>query len=265
MTELECWLAQQHVNDGSAPLPLTHVTSWSNFERIVRMGSLVAQPCPVFGQRLLYLSYGSVAYRPSRKARSWCDDEAVLLMFPYASIHRAVRFFPFDTGAVATGRFRTSHMFARHDFRSDCGIQIAAATTPARWVDAVFGSHECYLSRFEALPLRSGEVPLRDWREMQQHFRTGNQTDHRLVNVECHLTGDVPLDEVLWMGVPLHKRDEAVHAFATAGRLMPPTLFYEDVASEGALPNDLRLVAEAFFCEPRDAAFATRMVAATPG
>lgn len=249
MNKLESWLASQWHGTKCIPLPLAHITSWSSFVQVARAGRLIAQSCPVFKEEILYLSYGSVAYKPSKKAYSWADDAPVLMIFAPSIMRRVSRFFPFDTGAIAAGRFEDNYLTTVNDFRLNCSIRVTARTAPWHWINIAFGSNSQYFARKGELLHSSKEDMLIVIAQMQKHFKTGDRTDHRLIAIECHIKDDVPLNDVLWLGAPTDKRDELTALFQRTRNSLPPVFWYNQSVESGALPNDLRSKAEEFFLQ----------------
>lgn len=247
MNQLETCVAKHSRNNLCRPLPLAHVTSWSNFIQIVLVGNLIAQPCKVFKDHILYLSYGAVAYRPSKKPYSWTDNAPVLMVFLPSALRTVKRFFPFDTGAIAAGRFRDSYLTNRGDFRTRCSIRFSPESTPSHWISLAFGTNSRYMERAPGLDPASSDDLLMLLARMQRYFKTEDRTDQRLVAVECHSSGNIPLEEVCWLGVPEGKREELADLFLRNQRILPPVFFYNRPAENGSLPVDLRTTAEEFF------------------
>lgn len=102
--------------DVPEPLPLVHSTRSSVFKSIARGSRLSPRRCPVFDELLLYFFYGRPAYRvraPQVHQIGYCP--ICFILKPNARV-RIARVFPFDSGAVSSGRVAD---FIRADTCSD--------------------------------------------------------------------------------------------------------------------------------------------------
>jgi hypothetical protein len=174
--------------------------------KIVHDGYVRPSLCPVFNQELTYLSYGDVAFRPSRDKPSWNDRFPVVLMFRPSIIRDMWRFFPFDTGAIAAGRFRGLYCGSSYDFRSYT-IPKTHRTSPPTWIQLYFGSNNNYLQRTistwrgpgfdQVLSLRESCIYCESMRYKGMHL------DYHLIStIECHYQTRISLKNLTWIGIP---------------------------------------------------------------
>lgn len=230
-------------------LPLSHVTSWSNLKKIISDRGLKTNVCPIFKEELIYFSYGDVAYRPSRKKYAWNNDFPVVMFFFHNLLTNIFRFFPFDTGAIAVGRYR--HLDKQiKDFRSNYFAHSYGYTSPRKWVNMCYGSVINYIG--ERTPIaRSDFSDSHD--KIYNIYRIYNNKTCKDVNykiastVECHSANSIPLAKnLLWVGVPEHLKEE-LNNMLIDNNLNNLLLFYYNQESiNGELPEDLMIASQKF-------------------
>jgi hypothetical protein len=225
-------------------LPFTHVTPWENFTQIIDDGYLKPAQCPVFKEELTYLSYGDLAFRPSRDKPSWLDRFPVVMIFSPTILRYLLRFFPFDTGAIAAGRFGGLHQGFAGNFRA-YSIPYTKRSTPDAWVSYQYGSNRNYLRRrpraFTDTRFSDELLYLRETcRQCASIVHNGGFVDYHLIStIECHFNKRIPITEhLVWLGIP--ERARKSHAFLDAPRLKHvPIMFYEEQNNSAGLTSNI--------------------------
>jgi hypothetical protein len=88
-----------------APLPVFHISNARWFQEIVNLGFLRPRTCEVFKRELLYFFYGGAFYRPKPCPTQNASELPIAFIFDPTLLCEVKHYYPFDTGAVATGRF----------------------------------------------------------------------------------------------------------------------------------------------------------------
>ena len=136
---------------------------------------------------------------------------------------------------------------SRGDFRTSCSIRFTPESTPSHWISPAFGTNSRYMDCSPGLHSVSSDDLLMLIARMQRCFRTNDRTDQRLVAVECHSSGNIPVEEIWWIGVPEGRKEELADLFMRNRRILPRVFLYHRPAENGSLPVDLRTKAEKFF------------------
>src|SRR5688572_1187632 len=92
-------------NDLPLPLPPMHLSIARHFEKIADDGALTPTPCKVFKQDILYFYYGGLFYRPSNQPTKDEFQLPIAFVFEPEILARVKCFYPFDTGALANGKY----------------------------------------------------------------------------------------------------------------------------------------------------------------
>lgn len=101
----------QTLNELSSPvdlpqlLPPVHSSIVRWFSSIAEKGRLEPRKCSVFNKKLLYLFYGGVFYRPPNVSTKKAVELPIAFVFDPRVLSSIFRYYPFDTGAMAGGRF----------------------------------------------------------------------------------------------------------------------------------------------------------------
>src|SRR5689334_22023275 len=61
-------IASHSPSNEPMPLPSAHLTTVKSLDSILTTGKVIPTHCTVFGRDVLYLFYGGVLYRPSKRA-----------------------------------------------------------------------------------------------------------------------------------------------------------------------------------------------------
>lgn len=105
-------------------LLLVHSTRCEKLLDIATHSRLEPQPCPVFGQQLVYFFYGRPAYQSRYGKRPTTDIRFFPVCFvfkPYLRWPRIEGIYPFDSGAAEGGKFRRHILpaeFHRYELKS---------------------------------------------------------------------------------------------------------------------------------------------------
>jgi hypothetical protein len=192
---------------GQAPadgiLPLIHITTCYDFDRITRGNSLSPQHCDVFNEELTYLFYGRPAYRAKdgNNARLEFEWPIIFLLDP-EKISPIKRVFPFDSGAFKLGYYRD--FFHVQSKISDFVLE-PTIDSVRKIVGAFYVSHAEYYS---GSTRKNVELPLRQF-EMQgvyelsripgvQGGHPGKPTrDERSSAIEVQVADPINLKEAL--------------------------------------------------------------------
>jgi hypothetical protein len=185
----------EYQNSVGSLLPFTHATSWSNFCGIIKDGYLRPSPCRVFSEELLYFFCGSVARRASNPDIPWGRSESpVILVFSPILLERLHRFFPVDTGALASGCLSDALLpWKKRDFRKVLANPITINNTPWHFIKKIYGSSKKYLagepiSNFEC---SSFQLELALWMANEGSLLKG--VDYRRYSLECQTWEYIPL------------------------------------------------------------------------
>lgn len=234
-------MQQKLVRQAERMLPLTHVTSWPAFIRIVRTGALLPRYSKVFRRDVLYLSYGDVAFRPSPKAYSWSDNFPIAIMFKPEQMAVVDRVYPFDTGAIAAGRF--AGLQRGDDFRTgfDLSMRSIAATS---WINFFYGSNRNYFERsvlVRRASLNDKFASLNETCLRYDQTRQDTGLDFRLIStLECHCHDAVSLkSNIRWLGAPAVLRHRVEELIGELGGPLPRVFYYSAEPERGNLPSDL--------------------------
>jgi hypothetical protein len=184
------------------PLPIVHTSIARWFGSIVSQGRLEPRQCPVFGERLIYLFYGGAFYRPSEFTTKNVDELPVAFLFEPAALTKIARYYPFDTGALVSGRLGASGDRLR-PFRSAFQVPGGDIQTPTRMVHHLFNSNENYIYGRVDPDCQTKPSPLPELFELMTQDLTSKGTDHRQCCIECHSVDAMELGQhLLWLAFP---------------------------------------------------------------
>jgi hypothetical protein len=188
--------------DWPVPLPIVHVTVARWFNSIVDQGRLEPRLCSVFGERLVYLFYGGAFYRTADTLTKDASELPIAFLFEPNVLAKISRFYPFDTGALASGHFGAPGDRFK-PFMSAFQIPGVDAQTPSRVVHHLFGSNKNYISGSVDPDCRTKPSPLPELYELMTQDLTSSGTDHRQCCIECQTTNTLDLGEHLaWLAFP---------------------------------------------------------------
>jgi hypothetical protein len=158
--------------------------------------------CTVFGKELTYLFYGGVFYRPNNLPTRNPTESPIAFVFSPAIIKDLFKIFPFDTGALAAGKY--GHWSTR---LTPIEIYEALNTTDnkiiSKLVYYMFGENDLYL-RGRPNPVSSTYPP--PFPEVYDFYiddLTPLGIDRRQCLIECQFDSPIPFNEsLLWVGFP---------------------------------------------------------------
>ncbi|WPV67828.1 hypothetical protein [Chitinophaga sp. LS1] len=101
----------------SLRLPLFHTMDVATLSHILTSKQLRPQPCPVFKENLLYLSYGKPGYKVDQPftSRQTALMPVVIILKPQA-IHSIIRAYPFDSGGFKLYKEQMHRKMRLEDF-----------------------------------------------------------------------------------------------------------------------------------------------------
>lgn len=207
-------------SDYPLPLPLVHVSIARWFSSITKTGKLKPRLCDVFGEKLIYFFYGGVFYRPENKPTRNATEIPIAFVFSPSILKRVLRYFPFDTGALAKGIFNpwnTSSMpFDRFKVNGD-GKYILAS----QLVRSIFASNELYLRGEPDPDCMNRPDPFPQLYSFYSDDLSDQYVDHRQCIIECHFNKPIFLkQDLLWVGFP----ESMTHEFAKLCEWMKPSI-----------------------------------------
>jgi hypothetical protein len=186
------------------PLPLAHLSIARWFEAIATGGRLEPCSCKVFGEKLLYFSYGGVFYRPKNLQTQNASELPIAFVFDPSLIELTDAAYPFDTGAVYDGRFGPEWTRKLSSFRSE--FRVHPNGDPygvCRLIYHLFGTNLDYLRGEPAASCGTKPPPLPLLCEFLSADLSGRGIDHRQRTVECLARTEVALGRtLLWIGFP---------------------------------------------------------------
>lgn len=229
----------------SRMLPLVHVTSTSNFRKIIESGRLEPRPCKVLKHEILYCSYGDIVFRPSGDQAYWDSDPPVAMVISPDVLRQDYTFYPVDTGAIDAGRLSSFPSNLRASFKERLRITDWNGHRLRQWIKAAFGGNDQYRYRktTDWKPSTPDEVSA--VQQICAGISVGALPDHLkddlhvISQVECHLSRPIDLaDHVTHLVLP---SDGDGHQ-----NLLAPThakrfgiSYYRGHPVRGNLPQDL--------------------------
>lgn len=186
------------------PLPLAHLTLARWFESIIDQGYLKPHACKVFNRDLLYFSYGGVFYRAKTFQTQNASELPIAFVFDPTVLDSVDTLYPFDTGAMAEGKFGPEWTREFSSFRSH--YRVALRRNALKVCDLVlhlFGSNRNYLRGEPAPSCATKPAPLPLLYRFLSTDLSPLGVDHRQRTIECLSTRTVRLSRTLiWIGFP---------------------------------------------------------------
>lgn len=219
-------------------LPVAHVSIARWFDSIAKSGRLEPRLCSVFGEQLLYLFYGGVFYRPNNKPTKNVTELPIAFLFNPRLLKRILRFYPFDTGGLATGRFGTwsSSLGSKLDDFKVNGDR--HHTIPRKMIYHIFNSNESYLHGEPDPNCKTKPYPLPELFNFYSDDITSLGVDHRQCIIECQTSKPIPLkNELLWIGFP----ESMTLEFANLCKWMAPSIpqFFAYESHKITVPSEM--------------------------
>jgi hypothetical protein len=184
------------------PLPIVHVSVARWFSSIVHEGKLEPRMCSVFGESLLYLFYGGAFYRPPEGLTKNASELPIAFLFEPSVLTTISRFYPFDTGALASGRLGALGDRLK-PFLGEFRVSGTDVQTPSRLVHHLFGSNEKYVDGSLDPNCQTKPSPLPELYELMSQDLTSSGTDHRQSCIECQTSNPIDLGQhLMWLAFP---------------------------------------------------------------
>ncbi len=183
-------------------LPAVHVSTVKWLSAIANQGRLVATECKVFAREQLYLFYGGAYYSPSRLPSDELNQLPVAFMLNPSVFEHVSLFYPFDTGAVASGRCGPAWSTKLMPFKATYGVNARRRVeTPSKLVFNLFGDNLKYQKGDVSPTAEAAALP-----HLVEYLGTDLTSlgvDQRQRRIECIVRGDLDLrDYIEWVGVP---------------------------------------------------------------
>lgn len=189
--------------DCPLPLPIVHVSIARWFGSIVNSGKLKTTHCKIFRKKLIYFFYGGVFYRPQHKPTRNVAELPVAFVFNPSALKRILQFYPFDTGAMATGRFGNwSNLLMpfSDSFRVAGNRNYELAS---KIVYYLFGNNDLYIQGEPDPACKKRPDPMPQLYDFYSDDLSDLGADQRQCMIECQSNRAVPLNQdVLWVGFP---------------------------------------------------------------
>lgn len=162
----------------------------------------------------------------------------MVLLFRPSAMQHVTSFYPFDTGALASGRLGSEHVAHWPEYIRLFGLD-ARVISPEQYVAFAYGSNEAYL-RGEVSPgLLAEPSPM----PLLYNIVRGNRsagTDHRRYAIECHSAVGIELDALEQVWIP-RARLAALHKLGFSSQFPQVDVnLYDDGIQDGALEPALR-------------------------
>lgn len=210
------------------PLPTVHLSVARWFSSIVDVGVLEPRMCSIFAEDLLYLFYGGLFYRTTNSLTQDSSELPVAFLFDPAMLTSISRYYPFDTGAMAGGRFGA---WSRPlvEFRDQFQMPGRGDyTAPCKIVHHVFGTNNRYLRGLVSDDCGGLPEPFPELYRLISADLTAAGVDHRQRTIECHLNSPLSLEQhLLWVAFPEFLTSDFARLYQRLKPSMPRYYAYE--------------------------------------
>jgi hypothetical protein len=230
-TELETALAKESLPPNlPCALPLAHLTAWRWLDAILVNGRLEPRPCRVFGNKLLYFSYGGVFYRTSSPQTEAAGELPVAFVFSPKVMDIVSRLFPFDSGAMHAGRFGSDWSHRLSPFESRFRVDTSGGVQDAQiLLYHLFKTNPSYLCGKPSTASRRKHAPLPLLYEFLNADLSSLKVDHRQRTIEAISDVAVELGKnILWVGFPRRKTSDVLKALLRWTRPVIPQFWEYD-------------------------------------
>jgi hypothetical protein len=204
-TELEVALKNEPApTDLPVGLPMAHLSVQRWLRSILSVGQLEPRQCHVLREKVLYLSYGGVFFRTSTPNTENATELPVAFVFSPVALSHVSRLFPFDSGAMASGKFGPEWSRRLSPFQSRFSVNTTDALQDAgRLVYHLFETNRQYLKGQACCDGAGKYEPFPLLREFLSADLSSIQVDHRQRTIEAIAEVDIKLRDTLeWIGVP---------------------------------------------------------------
>jgi hypothetical protein len=214
-------------SDWPMTLPPVHLSEARSFGLIVSKGQLEPSMDEVFKEEVLYFFYGGVFHRTANRTSRNIKDLPVAFIFDPSVLTSIVRYYPFDTGALAAGRFGVSGK-PLIPFEERFKVNGGDFTAPSRLVHHIYGSNDRYLLGDYATDLNSKPDPLPLLCDFFSADLSANGVDHRQCIIECHSNKPISLAKgLLWVGFPDCMTEDFIRLFKLTKPSIPEYFQYD--------------------------------------
>ncbi len=225
----ELGLALDAVSSTSAlppELPVAHLTIARWLTPILNAGALLPRRCGVFGEDLLYFSYGGVFFRPNKQPSENASELPVGLVFGPEVLDTCSRLFPFDSGAMMKGRFGDDWLKTLDPFADRFAISNGSLSDAARsLVACLYSENDRYLQGRPIKDLRGAPTALKVLHDFLSADLSSKAVDHRHRSIEALTKTPVSLaKDLIWIGLPMHRLTRAKSILRGQTRRLP--VFY---------------------------------------
>jgi hypothetical protein len=234
-----------------APLPLGHLSIWRWLDSILQAGMLHPRHCTVFGRNWLYFSYGGVFYRMTDRPTQQASELPVGFVFSPSVLGIIAEYFPFDSGAMAGGRF--GPWCTRMDpFPERFRVTAGKPSDPAgllesapRLVYEVYGTNRAYLRGMPDAAASTKPPPFPLLASFLQDDLSSIGVDRRQRSIEGLVANPVTLEkDLLWVGIPNIAVDRVTDAIYRLTRPLMPKIFSYDEQPLNFHPREVAKVLE---------------------
>ncbi len=192
--------ARQGLPPFPSPLPPCHLSEVRAFKTHARALHIEPRYCEVFKENLVYLYYGGLFFRSSRRPTRNAGLYPVGFLFTPESLSQVERYYPFDTGAIAEGYYGPSN--DNIELMTECCLSGYGPSLPCLLVRHLFGSNRRYLKGLVSQAGLSLFDPV-PW--LIRHLTTDYSelgTDQRQYRIECQSRVPMSFAQLLWVGYP---------------------------------------------------------------
>lgn len=183
-------------------LPPSHVSIARWFTDIVDQGELAPRMCSVFNQALIYFFYGGVFYRTGDKPTRNAAELPIAFLFDPGVLKSFFRYYPFDTGALASGRYGPAgeHLKPFEETYAVAGEH--DPSMPSKMVYFLYQTNQRYLQGNVNDDLAKMPNPLPQVCAFLKDDLSKHGVDQRQALIECHSKEPISLKGLLWVGFP---------------------------------------------------------------
>jgi hypothetical protein len=178
--------------------------------------------CSVFQEDVLYLFYGGVFYRTEQNPTRNVSELPIAFLFDPSVLSDVTRYYPFDTGAMAAGRFGdwgTRFNSFKETFRVSGGRD---HHIPCRMVHHIFGDNKQYLVGHVNPDCKNKPDPLPQLFDFMSSDLSLHHVDHRQCMIECQVTRPITLERhLLWVAFPESMTDIFAQLYQLTEPYMP--------------------------------------------
>lgn len=224
--------ASENLRPGRFPraLPLTHIGKTAQLHSILSSNGLKPVFCNIMRNRIVYLFYGGLFYRSQTTPTKEEDAYPIGFLFHPSIVEESDTFFPFDTGAISAGAYKTKPCRSYKKTYRVSYSNLTTATDPTHvprlLVKHLFKSNKNYRSGRPDTNAVNKPAPIADL--LRFILGENDDSDHRRSCIESHRKIPLPFNEkLLWLGYPETFEDEVQELLRKLDPHVPITCSYE--------------------------------------